>query len=356
VNIIPVIRDLLIRNQKAVIPGLGAFLLVQRPAHLNKATRVLTPPTVTVRFDSHNLTDDGQLANYLTRKLKVNAEIANKAIEDFRTDIEGKLKSEESVILEGLGKLSKTKAGDISFVPEEELVNRISLFEMPKIDVPQVRPGNVTVSPVTQHIPVKETQVIESSAYGKRKWVIPVVLLGLLLGMLAVIYLTGNMGLLISDIKSKFSGKENKTEQLVFGNDTGKETPAEHQDTTNSVSRELDEKMAREKALAYDNDNKVSEENNQDHRQPEELIPVQNEKLTYAKPYHIIAGSFTVLMNAEKQRATILAKGLEAEILPKKGNFYMVSLGSYDKPAEASAVIKQIQVRLQNDLWVMRNR
>jgi cell division protein FtsN len=50
------------------------------------------------------------------------------------------------------------------------------------------------------------------------------------------------------------------------------------------------------------------------------------------------------------------AKGLNAEILPKKGNFYMVSLGSFDTSEEAASVRQQLQVKAGIELWVMKNK
>jgi len=366
VNIIPVIRDLLLRNQKAVIPGLGAFVMAQRPAQLNKVTRVLTPPSVTVRFDSRQHADDGQLTGYLTRKLSLDKDLARQAVDDLKKNIEEKLLENESFILEGLGKLEKKKTGETSFTPEDELLKRISLFEMPKIEIPQAPSRKVEPVPVvttqvpvvTTPIPVPERQVpVENFPVRRssRRWVIPVVLLGLLLGMLASIYITGNMGLLISDIKSSFgAGKEDTTEQLVFGNDAGNQQ--EQTDTSDSqVSRELDEQVDREKALAYDETEQKASGTETIRQEPvaENVTPAG---LTYAKLYHIIAGSFTVLENAEKQRASMQSKGLNAEILPKKGNYYMVSLGSFDTREQASAARQQMEVKVPGELWIMRNK
>jgi len=178
--------------------------------------------------------------------------------------------------------------------------------------------------------------------------------------MLSVIFFTGNMDVLISDLKSTLGlSKEDTTQQLVFGNSAGEESTAADSGTIDQVSRKLDEQVERENALAYDENTVKNREiasssnpNNQEVEQPAAISSDQ----TYAKLYHIIAGSFTVLRNAEKQRASLLAKGLEAEILPRKGNFYMVSLGSYDNMEQAAAAMKQKQEKLLIELWVMRNK
>jgi len=349
VNIIPVIRDLLLRNQKAVIPGFGAFVLAQRPAQLNKVTRVLTPPSLTVRFDRHQHSDDGQLAGYLTRKLKLTSEVVRQAIADFTGSLEEKLRDDGSVVLEGLGTLSKKKTGDLGFVPEDELLKRISLFEMPKIDIP----GPPAVDKTFVPPPVTPTELPVATYSSRKRWVLPVILLGLLCGMLLVIYLTGNMGILISDIKSKFDGsKAESTEQLVFGNDADDEQKPEVDSLVDQVSRKLDEQVDRENALAY-------KETRQETTTPVSTPPAQTvlpATQTYAKPFHIIAGSFTVVQNAEKLKASLKEKGLTAEILPRDGRFYMVSLGSYNTADEASNAQIIMEQTLRKELWVMRRK
>lgn len=371
-NIIPVIRDLLLRNKIAVIPGLGSFVMAQKPAQMNKVTRVITPPSVTVKFDRNKQADDGQLTGYLTRKLTVDKEAAVKAIEDFRTDIEEKLNQDEKIILEGLGTLSKKPSGDIAFSPEEELLKRISLFEMPKIEVPQSTREPIVPPVSSPPLPVIPRPSVEKPSVEKpspvrpspenvviahrrsRLWVIPVILLFMLVGMLSVVYFTGNMDLLISDIKSFFSGaKEDTTQQIVFGTDNGSE---QHETDTLSdrISKVLDEQVNRGKALSYEE--ATSSNTKVENQSP--AVDVQNvpQTTTYAKPYHVISGSFTVLANAEKQRSALKAKGLDAEILPKKGKFYMVSLGSFDSPEQASAARQSLQQKAPGELWVMKNK
>jgi hypothetical protein len=333
-------------------------MISQRPAQLNRVSGVLTPPTISVRFDRTQQSDDGQLTGYLTRKLGLDKEVALAAVNDFRKDIEDKLNSSQTVSMEGFGTLSKKATGEITFTGDEDLLKRISLFEMPRIEVP--RPANIKAES-TQSTVRSETKISEKAPVpvrtkteyrGNRKWIIPVVLLGLLLGMLVVIYFTGNMSVLVSDIKSIFiSESKDSTRQLVFGNaatDTTKITDT----LTTQISKELDKQVDRSKALSIDVPERAAD--NKRTVVPDRTAP--EEKPNYARPYHIVAGSFTVLENAEKQRSTLLAKGLDAEILPKKGKFYMVSLGSFDTPGEASSE-KNIMQRVAGfELWVMRNK
>ncbi|RPI46931.1 MAG: SPOR domain-containing protein [Bacteroidetes bacterium] len=73
-----------------------------------------------------------------------------------------------------------------------------------------------------------------------------------------------------------------------------------------------------------------------------------------AGQYHIISGSFTVPGNAEKQVSQLRNKGLNPELLPKRGKYTMVSLGSYAAKNEAVSAMNQLRARLEQDLWVMK--
>jgi hypothetical protein len=47
-------------------------------------------------------------------------------------------------------------------------------------------------------------------------------------------------------------------------------------------------------------------------------------------------------------------KGINAELLPRRGKFYMVTLGSYPTLAEAQAAMELLKGQLDQDLWVMK--
>jgi nucleoid DNA-binding protein len=347
VNIIPVIRDLLLRNQKAVIPGLGSFVIAQRPAQLNKVTRVLTPPSPTIRFDKNQQADDSLLLGYLNQKLKQKKEVALGAIEKFAIDINKRLKEEEKVNLEGLGTLSSTKSGDIAFTPEEELLKRISLFELPNLNIPapveKVRPEPPPPPPIVKRdipVPIKR----------KKRWWIPAAVILFLLGIfLAAVYFTGNFDTLMADIHSYVTGEKNPNdEKLIFGTPARTEKEITTDTLTDDISRQLDEKHDRSNALSYVESKVKPEEKN--------VPPQVNKPAVFVSSggYHIIAGAFHEAGNAEKQKSALEKKGFSPMILPKHGDYYMVSLGSFANREQANAALKDLSSKLEKELWVLK--
>ncbi len=360
-NIIPVISDLLLHNQKAAIPGFGTFVVLQRPAQLNKVTRVLTPPSRVIRFDSKQQEDDGQLSGYLVQKLKQTRTDAAEAISRFAEDTAANLKDKGSVVLEGLGTLSRERAGDIAFSPDAELSQRITLFELPKLNIPAPFP---TPEPVAKPEPVKPSPHIPPVAKvtrefpappsrNKRRWWIPAAILLVLAGLAGAVYYTGNYKSLIHDVKTKLSGNKPQDEgdKLVFGSTAGQDSARAGSDTLKEhISRELDERTSGKNALSYEEKKPVPIQPRVVNT-PEPAHQIQGSSL---KPYQIIAGAFLVPNNAERQKTQLEKKGLSPVILPKRGDYIMVSLGSYDTPEQADAAMRQFKEVLTQDLWVMR--
>lgn len=343
-NLIPVIRDLLLRNQKAIIPGLGSLVIIQRPAQINKVTREIAPPRMIIRFEKDTQADDGSLLGYLVRKLKIDTQHAENTILEFVRNGEETLKTDHKLVMDGLGTLTEQKSGDISFEPDAELLKRISLFELPKINIHTEEPAKHAVIPA----PVSTPAYYKESR--KRRWWIPVGILALLMTLLAPIYITGNLDTLLSDITGFFTGekKNPEKEKLVFGNSV----QSEDDTATRQISRKLDEQVDRDKALAYE-----QAENTQ--AQPETgsiEVPVNQTVPVTGKPYQVISGAFLVPNNAEKHKAQLEKKGFSPVILPKKGDYYMVTLGSFDNMAEATAAMKQMQTKLDNELWVLKRK
>jgi len=344
VNITPVIRDLLLRNQRAVIPGFGSFLVVQRPAQLNKITQVLTPPAMVIRFDKTQQTNDGRLSDYLVQKLKQEPKVADEAIKSFISRMEADLTNKGSAEVEGIGTLKNLKSGDIGFVAADELMKRISFFDFPNISIPGSPVDKTMPSPVvSRDIPVVRR---------RSRWWIPVTLLLIAIGLLVIVKITGNLDELVSDIKALAGIEKNTvTERLVFGNSVEEGRDSVPNDTLLAqISRKLDEQMDREKALAYEKSGSTK-------ALPMEAVQPKTGQIATVginKPFHIIAGAFRELKNAEKQKAALLQLGYSSAILPLQSNYYMVSLGSYDTNEQATAAMRPFSTKIDIELWVLK--
>lgn len=344
-NIAPLIRELLLYHEKVVIPDFGTFAISHRPAEVNRTTGIVQPPSREILFDDKKHADDGRLTELIARKHQLSKEEAAKSISLFVKSTQEQLRITGNTSIEGIGYLGREKSGKYIFKPTKELVGKVNLFELPKLEIPAaqtVKPRAITPKPyVPPAVPYPEE---------RKRWWIPVTLVALLLGLSALVYFTG----LYKNFTSRepvalvLSDDTSQDDRLVFGNRNSPESDTLQE----SISSELDKRTSREEALLYE------ETGNKPAETREETItkPVQPVATTTEKPYHIIAGAFQVLNNAERQKAQLEKKGYSPVLLPKRGNFYMVSLGSYVTKDQAVAALNQLKLKLDQEMWVTRIR
>ncbi len=344
VNISPLIRELLLLHEKIVIPGFGTFTVSRRPAEINKTSGIVSPPSKDILFDERKRTDDGELAGYIMEKQQLSREEATKSITLLVKSAEEQLRLAGTTTIEGIGYLGRDKAGKYSFKPMKELVSRLNIFELPKLDIPvapAVTPRTITPKP---YVPPVVTDSEE-----RRRWWIPVAIVVVLIGLSALVYFTGLYQRFTSHEPVVLVSTSDSTEddRLVFGNrdSSGTDTAQER------ISRELDQRTARDEALLYEEaKNKPVETIEKPAPEPVSPgVPVVSEK-----GYHIIAGAFGVESNAIRQKARLEKKGFSPVLLPKRGNYYMVSLGSYGTKEQAADALRQMKERLDQELWVTR--
>lgn len=345
VNIALLIRELLLHRDKAVVPGFGTFTRHHRPAELSRIAGVLRPPSDEVVFDPAGKSDDGQLVALIARKHRLNQEKAREAVTAFVRDAEEQLGHTGAVDLEDFGRLGKKISGEYSFNPGKELLDRMQVFRLPELEL-RTTPGQSGSRPSPGPVPV-----VAGPAVSRRRWWIPAAVIVALAGLAALVYFSGLHRYFTTPdpVISIAAADTDQTDRLVFGGRDSAET-----DTLEAqINQEIERRTARQQALRYE---EQTAEPKEDIQRQETVLAQSTEPPESAslKPYHIIAGSFKVSQNAERQRVMLEKKGLTPVMLPRRGNFYMVSLGAYDSHEQAVTVMKQLRVQLGQELWVMK--
>jgi hypothetical protein len=344
VDITPYIRELLLRNQKVTLPGFGSLCIRHRPAELSKQNHLLLPPSNEVVFDPKLLSDDDLLAGYLVKVCKMRKPEAEETIRHFVESLHEEVAMATGPsVLAGIGSFTREKSGYTRFKPVDELLKQISLFELPKLEVKNIR----SIAPPPEET-VKVVKTYDRSKPKKKRWWIAAAFLILIAGAAVYFYYSGIYRYAPEWIR--FGNRNAKSGEsadlLVFGTRNNNET-----DTLQErISREIDEKTNRENALAY--------QGKQEEPADEGTITSIEKKDeftgTFNKPYHIIAGSFLVPNNAELKKEQLEKMGFFPLVLPPRGDYYMVSMGSYQTSEEAMTVIQQLKSKLKQDLWVMK--
>jgi nucleoid DNA-binding protein len=341
VNIAVIIRDLLLRNEQVVIPGFGTFRVIRRPAEISKNTQLLLPPSKAVVFDNQQKIGDNQLLLSVRKKLGLSESETGEALKKYLHSLEQEIRKSGSVMIEGLGQLSKDKSGKLKFEPLDKLMNLTGLFALPKLEIPvpgtmqKDKPAPSGSGTTSMPVPRK-----------RKRWWIAAAVLVLMASLVSLAYFTGvfsgEAGVAASGKKA--AHEKNYPKRIIFGN----HEPAKSDSTREAISRQLEERTSRENALRF-------EENRQKQAADSALRATASlQKVEKAGPYYIISGSFLESRNAEKQQSLLTDKGLHPELLPHTGKYYMVSLGSFATREEAKTASEQLRKNLGLDLWVMK--
>jgi len=199
----------------------------------------------------------------------------------------------------------------------------------------------------------KQGSVIPSKSISynrkKKKFTVLTYSLVITAGLAALIYFTGihktAIGLFSSE-KPQTNINDNSN-TMVFGN-----PPAWKDSLQEAVSKKLDEITTRESALSY----KPAQEEDVPLEEIKSNEPVpQSLNNKPSLPYHIIAGSFLVSGNADRQKSQLENMGFSPQIVkPDDSRFYMVSLGSYDTLQKATEVMDSLRNTTDIQLWVTR--
>jgi len=340
VNIASIIREHLLRNDQLIIPGFGTFRSVHQPARLNESTRLLIPPSKNIIFESQQKSGDSRFMLSVRKKLGLSESEADETVQNFLKDLEKNIRIAGKAVIEGVGEFIPDRNGRLKFKASEDLLNLSGVFALPEIEIPA--PAKVEKA----YIPPPRPQELPAPVIRPRKrWRVPVTLLVVLTGLAILAYFTGIFdpfpGIHGSGEKVKSEGK--KADRMVFGSREVTGTDSLQGD----VNRQLEERTARENALRF-------EENKQETKVESLPVSTPNPPVSHAGPYHIISGAFMEVANAEKKKGMLREKGLAPEILPRRGKYHMVSLGSYATKEEAAEAIRNLHEKLDQELWVMK--
>ncbi len=114
------VRELILDNDRVVLPGLGAFVAEFVPSTFSDKGYTINPPYRRLYFRSKP--DEGnELAQMYAKGNKVDISVAEKIISDFVTDMKETLHLKKAIAFPGLGRLRATKENNIFFVADEDL-------------------------------------------------------------------------------------------------------------------------------------------------------------------------------------------------------------------------------------------
>jgi len=109
------IGDLLYDYECVVIPGLGGFIINDKPSKINYSTHYLTPPFREVMFNPYLRTNDGLLLNYIAKEEELTYHDAKRKVDAFAMACHRALDNGKQIRFEKVGAIRKNDNGKIIF-------------------------------------------------------------------------------------------------------------------------------------------------------------------------------------------------------------------------------------------------
>lgn len=304
-DIVKHINELLFRYECVILPGFGAFLLHNQSAYLNKQSNSFMPPSKTLSFNKQLQTNDGLLANHLAKTYSISYLAA---LQEVREQVElwtAQLENKTPLHFVGLGVLKTNVEGKWEFTPDVKSAFQASSFGLTPVEATTV----VVPTPLS----VPEQKTISPSTANRKAGSLNYVKVA---GTAAAIALLMGLG--------GVTWYKKDTQQYNLAQQKLAEQELENQIHTASftIANPL----------------------------PTITLALPKEK----PPYHIVAGAFRELENAEKRVSQLQEEGYTSRILRKNSyGLYEVTYSSYVSKREAINELHRISRTHNKNAWLL---
>jgi hypothetical protein len=320
------IKELLVENQGVVIPGLGGFVAEYEPAAFDVSENKFLPPTQKIHFNPAYSFNDKKLVDFIAQKEKINTDKANLHLKEFVTQVKKQLKAGKDVDFPEIGTLHRNPKGNILFTWDKRSNLLAEAFGL----------KDLTTKPIEQ--PARPTVAVKKKSKPGKKILIAFVSAAAFLLIIALSwYFTDGYKNFDFIASNKSAPKENNAVQNLKSK-TYLDSIARSDSIKAVINQTIDVTTNKKEALFY--------------QEPETKPAEEQQQFTQ---FHIIAGSFKKMENAEKYCSNLKALGYEPEIIESDKNFLRISIYSY--PDEISALKKLYKLRETSEIksvWILK--
>ncbi|PLX22261.1 MAG: hypothetical protein C0599_06825 [Salinivirgaceae bacterium] len=300
------ISDLLYLHNCVIIPQLGGFIANYKSAEIDYGKQVIYPPSKTVLFNNALKQDDGLLINFIAHNQKVSYRVAGEWLSSQVKDIQHTLRTEGLVILKGLGAFYLDENQQFQFRTDLDKNLLGDAYGLTTLRLPSVI--SVGGKNELKTVPISSNQ---GGNMSKKTLLKVAAILGPILVIAAIIpFLT-----------DYFSGNNQQT--------AGVSGPSPDKEIVKEDSNKVDELATKKKqALFY------SEESH-------EFV------------YHIIAGSYNKIDNAQVLADKLSESGNTAKVVEQDGKF-RVSIHQYTDRYEALQKLDFLRKTTDDSYWILK--
>jgi hypothetical protein len=292
------INDLLYRYDCVIVPDFGGFVTNRIGAKVNNYTHTFTPPKKLITFNKLLKHNDGLLANYIASAENISFEKASTAISLAVIKWQNELQS-KPVEIDKLGVLSLNKERQIIFEPTNSVNYLTESFGL-----------STVVSSAISRYTEQVKPLIPATVEEKKKGIPSFIKYAATAAILLTLSISGYKGYQENEQKEALAVQEKAIQKKI-------------QSATFIISNPL----------------------------PTINLNVIKEK---AKPFHVIAGAFQFIENAEKKVAQLKAKGFDAKVVGVNNwGLTQVAFNSYSDRNEATNNLYKIQKTVSKDAWLL---
>lgn len=304
-DVVKHINELLFRYECVIIPGFGAFLTHHQSAYVDKQTNTFIPPSKTLSFNKQLQTNDGLMANHLAKTYGVSYLAA---LQDLREEVQiwtAQIENKTPLKFAELGVLKSNEEGKWEFTPNPE-----NIFQATSFGLSPVASHAVSRKPLA--VPEQEVISITSATTqneGLGRYVKVV-------GTAAAIALLLGFG--------GFTWYKKDTQQYNLVQQKLAEQELEKQIHTASftIANPL----------------------------PSITLALPKEK----RPYHIVAGAFREIENAEKRVLELQGEGYASRILRENSyGLHEVIYNSFASKRDAINALHRISRSHNQNAWLL---
>ena len=292
------INDLLYRYDCVIVPNFGGFVTTKIGAKMNDATQTFYPPKKQITFNSYLQHNDGLLANHIASDQKISFEKATSFISD--EVCEWKKNLETTVVkVASVGSLSLNDGKKIVFEPNVDSNFLVASFGLSGVETNTVKRFKEQVKPLPLVTEEKENNTPVFLKYA------------------------ATAAILMGVAYAGWNGYTNSPEKEFLATDKKSEVK-----NIQSATFVIDKPLPK--------------------------INLNVEKSTAENNFHIIAGAFQEVKNAENKLAELQELGYDAKILGKnKYGLTQVTFSSFNSKKEARKNLDLIKATISKDAWLL---
>jgi hypothetical protein len=341
----PYVSELLYDHDCVIITDLGGFVANYKPATMNPAIHVITPPSKAIAFNSSLKNNDGLLASHISSKEEISYAEACETIREYVQDALSGMNGGQKFNIEKVGALYYDHEHNLRFLPDNQSNFLTTSFGLSTIHSPAIKremTGKtrfITREPEEKHFRVLGWKILE---------IIPAA------AVLAVLFIVPPA---LKEFNSNLSGMLpfSRMEEFireVQGEDTSPSPlfvqPPSPFEVPPSVPAKTE---ARETTPPVENLKSETIPVSEPVKKINSIPAVETEKR-----FHVIGGCFKRKVNAEKFVRELKARNIEGTVIGRNpAGYYLVSISGSTQFANAIGSLDSIRNKIP-DAWIYRVR